>query len=163
MRLSDTDVRKVLDAITRPFGYQWSIEGHAVNVTHRGAMVGKRNLLNARISTFTVPETALGEADCRLRVAFYFASHPGSKGVLGDCLFGAINVRVGPLEIKNATVRQILNRMVSQHGNGAWIVQQPPWMMGKDLGYGLWKVLPYDSPDGNYSKRLLVRGLGLQR
>jgi hypothetical protein len=108
-------------------------------------MLGKRNLLNIRIQTFTTPETALGEADCRLRLAFYFAVHPDSKGVAGDCLFGGINVRVGPLQVKNATVREILNRMVSQHGNGAWIVQQPPWTMGKDLGYGP------------------VRGLGLQR
>jgi hypothetical protein len=30
---------------------------------------------------------------------------------------------------------------------GAWVVPQAPWTMGKDLGYGLWKVLEYDRTD----------------
>src|ERR1700758_4090751 len=60
------------------------------------------------------------------------------------------------------SVRDILNQIVSQHCNGAWVVQQPPWTMGKDLGYGLWKVLEYDRTDAEYSRELRVRGLGLQ-
>ena len=58
--------------------------------------------------------------------------------------------------------QSVLNQIVSQHGNGAWIVQQPPWTMGKDLGYGLWKVLEYATTDAEYSRELQVRGLGLQ-
>jgi len=38
--------------------------------------------------------------------------------------------------MKNATVREILNRLVSQHRNAAWVVQQPPWNMDKNPEYG---------------------------
>jgi hypothetical protein len=64
--------------------------------------------------------------------------------------------------LKNATVRDIRNQIVSQHRNGASIVQQPPWTMGKDLGYGLWKVLEYDRTDAECGRKLLVWGFGLQ-
>lgn len=50
----------------------------------------------------------------------------------------------------------------SEPSNGAWIVQQPPWTMGKDLGYGLWKVLEYERTDAEYNRELHVRGFGLQ-
>jgi hypothetical protein len=33
--------------------------------------------------------------------------------------------------------------------------------MGNDLGYGLWKVLEYEMADGEYSREIQVRGLGL--
>jgi hypothetical protein len=78
---------------------------------------------------------------------------------VGDCPYGGIEYRIDGLDVNNATVRQILDALVSQHGNGAWVVQQPPWTMDKDLGYGLWKVLAYDKTDGEYSRGLQVRGL----
>jgi hypothetical protein len=49
----------------------------------------------------------------------------------------ARNFELGPLMMKNATVRQILNRIVSQRRNGAWVVQQSPRNMDKDPSYGL--------------------------
>ena len=59
--------------------------------------------------------------------------------------------------------RRMIERVTEEmHSKGAWIVQQPPWTMGKDLGYGLWKVLDYDRTDAEYSRELQVRGLGLQ-
>jgi hypothetical protein len=64
--------------------------------------------------------------------------------------------------MRNATVRQILNRIVSQRRNGAWVVQQPPWNMDKDPSYGLWRVIEYDGKNGaKYSGLLQVWGLGL--
>jgi hypothetical protein len=101
-------------------------------------------------------------ADCKLQGALYFALNPKSGGLLGDCPYGGIEQEIDGLEKKNATVRQILNALVSQHGNAAWVVQQPPWTMDKDLGYGPWKILAYDRPDDDYSRGLQVRGLGLE-
>ena len=102
------------------------------------------------------------EASLALSLHLYFALNPKSGGISGDAPGGNLAFRVGPFDLKNATVRDILNQIVSQHSNGAWIVQQPPWTMGKDLGYGLWKVLEYDRTDAGYSRELQVWGLGLQ-
>jgi hypothetical protein len=155
-------VKEILDAITHPVGYRWSINGGVVTVTHVGALTGRLNLLNARIPRFRIGETSMHEASLALRLHLYFVINPNSGGIVGDDPGGNLAFRAGPFDLKNATVREILNHIVSQHNNGAWIVQQPPWTMGKDLGYGLWKVLEYDRTDGEYSPELQVWGLGLQ-
>jgi hypothetical protein len=157
----ERNVKEVLDAITHLVGYRWSINGQVVSVTHEGALVGKSNLLNTRIPRFRIPETTMLEASLAVSLHLYVVLNPTS-GIAGDYPGGNPDFRVGPLDMKNATVREILNRIVSQRGNGAWVVQQPPWTMGKDLGYGLWKVLEYDRTDCEYSRELQVRGLGLE-
>jgi hypothetical protein len=162
LEFRERSVREILDALTHPLGYVWSMSGAVVSLTHDGALVGKSNLLNTRIPQFRIGEISMHEASLALSLHLYFVVNPKSGGIAGDSPGGNQAFRVGPFDLKNATVRDILNRIVSQHSNGAWIVQQPPWTMGKDLGAGLWKVLEYDSTDAEYSRELQVRGLGLQ-
>ena len=162
LEFREHSVREILDALTHPLGYRWSVARAVVSVTHDGALVGKSNLLNTRIPQFRIGETSMHEASLALSLDLYFVLNPKSGGIAGDSPGGNLAFRVGPFDLKNATVRDILNRIVSQHSNGAWIVQQPPWTMGKDLGYGLWKVMEYDRTDAEYSRELQVRGLGLQ-
>ncbi len=102
------------------------------------------------------------EASLVLSLHLYFVLNPNSGGIAGDSPGSNLAFRVGRFNLKNSTVTDILKQIVSQHGNGARVVQQPPWTMGKDLGYGLWKVLEYDRTDAEYSGELEVRGLGLQ-
>jgi len=102
------------------------------------------------------------EASLALSLHLYFVLNPNSGGITGDSPGGNLAFRVGPFDLKNASVRDILNQIVSQHCDGAWVVQQPPWTMGKDLGHGLWKMLEYDRTDAEYSRELQVWGLGLQ-
>lgn len=159
VQLRATTVGHVLDSITHRFGYRWSVIGSVVRVTHTGAMVGERNLLNTRIPSFKVSDVPIRLADCNLRVTLYSVLNPTSKGILGDCMYSPES-QVGRVEMENAPVWQILDAIVSK-GNAAWVVQQPPWTMDKDLGYGLWQVLPYNRTDGKYSSGLQVWGLGL--
>lgn len=102
------------------------------------------------------------EASLALSLHLYFILNPNRGGIAGDSAGGNLTFRVGPFNLKNTTVRDILNEIVSQHSNGAWLVQQPPWTMGKDLGYGLWKVVEYEKTDAQYSRALQARGLRLQ-
>ena len=162
VQLRNATLANILNTITRRFGYQWSTDGRVVRVTHAGAMVGRRNLLNTRIAKFKASAIPLGEADCNLKMAFHFALNPNSGGIVGSCLYGDMDYRIDSIDMENATVRQILDALVAQRGNGAWVVLQPPWTMDKDLGFGFWKVLAYDRADGDYSRGLQVRGLGLR-
>jgi len=159
VELRATTVRHALDTITHHFGYRWLVNGPVVRVTHSGAMVGRRNLLNTRIANFKVSDMPIGLADCKLKGALHYALNPASDGIVGDCPYNAES-RVRRVEMDNAPVRQILDAIVSG-GNAAWVVQQPPWTMDKDLGHGLWQVLPYNRTDGRYSLGLQVWGLGL--
>jgi hypothetical protein len=153
----------LLGTITHGQGYYWFKQGEVVIVTHRGAPQGRKNLLNTRISEFTIgKEITLQAASLQLLLHLYFVLHPNSTGIAGDYPGGNANFRVGPLNMRNATVRQILNRIVSQHRNGAWAVQQAPCNMDKDPSYGLWRIFEYDGNNGaKYSGVLQVWGLGL--
>ncbi|MBA3913807.1 MAG: hypothetical protein H0X25_08120 [Acidobacteriales bacterium] len=157
----NASLQQVLTAITRPAGYYWMLSGSVVTVTHSGALTGVANLLNARIPRFTIPESTLQHASMVLAVNLYSVLNPHSGGIAGDYPRGNRQYLSGPFDLKDRTVREILNRIVSQHRNGAWVVQQPPWTMGEDLGYGFWTVIEYDRTDSTYSNRLQVRGLGL--
>jgi len=153
----------LLDIITHGQGYRWLIQDGVVMVTHDGEPHGRKNLLNTRIPEFAIDkEITLQAASLKLLGALYWALNPHSMGIVGDYPGGNPKFRVGPLRMKNATVRQILNRTVSQRRNGAWVVPQPPWNMDKDPSYGFWRVIEYDGNHGaKYSGLLQVWGLGL--
>jgi hypothetical protein len=159
----NSTVGSLLNTITHGQGYRWFIQDGIVMVTHHGQPEGRKNLLNTRIPEFAIDkEITLQAASVKLLGALYWVLNPHSAGIVGNYPAGNPKFRVGPLRIKNATVRQILDGIVSQHGNGAWVVQQAPWNMDKDPSYGLWRVFEYDGNNGaKYSRLLQVWGLGL--
>jgi hypothetical protein len=163
LHVQDTTVGRLLHTITHGQGYSWFANGGVIIVTHNGASQGRKNLLNIRISEFTIArEVTLQAASLQLLLKLYFVLHPHAPGIAGDYPSGNPQFRVGPWTMKNATVRQILDRIVSQHHNGAWVVQQTPWNMDKEPSYGLWRVFEYDGNNGaKYSGLLQVWGLGL--
>ena len=163
LHTQNSTMGNLLDTITRGQGYRWFIQEGIVMVTHDGEPQGRKNLLNTHIPEFeTDRETTLQSASLQLLIALYFPLNPHSTGIVGDYPGGNPSFRVGPLRMSNATVRQILNRIVSRHRNGAWVVQQAPWNMDKDPSYGLWRVFEYDGNHGaKYSGLLQVWGLGL--
>jgi hypothetical protein len=159
----DATVGRLLDTITHGEGYSWFANGGVIIVTHTGAPQGRKNLLNTRIPEFAIArEVTLQAASERLLGKLDFVQHPHATGIVGDYPSGNPQFRVGPWTMRNATVRQILNRIVSQHNNGAWVVQQAPWNMDKEPSYGLWRVFEYDGNHGaKHSGLLQVWGLGL--
>jgi hypothetical protein len=159
----DTTVGRLLDSITHGQGYSWFPNGGVIIVTRNGAPQGRKNLLRLRISEFKIArEVTLQAASLQLLGKLFFVLHPHATGIAGDYPSGNLQFRVGPWTMRNATIRQILNRIVSQHNNGAWVVQQAPWNMDKEPDYGLWRVIEYDGNNGaKYSNLLQVWGLGL--
>jgi hypothetical protein len=163
LHAQDTTLGRLLDTITHGQGYSWFTVDNVVMVTHNGAPRGRKNLLTLRIPEFTIErEVTLQAASLKLLGGLYFALNPHATGIVGDYPSGNPQFRVGPWMMRNATVRQILNGIVSQHNNGAWVVQQAPWNMDKEPSYGLWRVFEYDGNNGaKYSGLLQVGGLGL--
>ena len=157
--LRHRSVRQLLTASTRPAGYRWMLRDSVVTVTHSGALTGRSNLLNIRVQHFKIPESTMQHAGVVLAINLYSVLNPHSGGVAGDYAGGNPKYLTGPFDLENKTVREILDRIVSQHRNGAWIVQQPPWTMGRDLGYGFWPIIEYDSTQSTYGNRIQVHGL----
>jgi hypothetical protein len=50
----DTTVGRQLDNMTHGQGYSWFVVGNVVMVTHNGAPLGRKNLINLRIPNFTM-------------------------------------------------------------------------------------------------------------
>jgi hypothetical protein len=159
----DANVGSLLDTITHGQGYRWFIQDGVVMVTHHGEPQSRKNLLDMRIPEFAnqqrdYPASRQPQIAGRSLVVTECPQH----WIVGDYPAGNPKFRVGRLRMKSATVRQILNRIVTQRRNGAWVVQQPPWNMDKDPSYGLWRVVEYDGNQGPpYSRLLQVWGLGL--
>jgi hypothetical protein len=163
LHAGNSTVGTLLDTITHGQGYRWFTQDGVVMVTHDGEPRGRKNLLDMRIPQFAIKkEVTLQDASLKLLGTLYWALNPQSTGLVGDYPVGNPKFRVGPFTQKNATVRQILNCIVSQRRNGAWVVQQALWNMDKDPSYGLWRMFEYDGIHGvPYSRLLLVWGLGL--
>jgi hypothetical protein len=159
----DTTVGRLLDTIAHGQDYSWFADRGVIIVTHNGALQGRKNLLHIRISQFTIArEVTLQAASLQLLGKLYFVLHPHATGIAGDYPSGNPQFLVGPWAMRNATLRQILNRIVSQHNNGAWVLQQAPWNLDKEPDYGLWRVFECDGSNGaKYSGLLQVWGLGL--
>lgn len=47
---------------------------------------------------------------------------PATKGFAGDYSPGDLTDWVGPMDVRGATVRELLNRIVGASGHGSWIV-----------------------------------------
>lgn len=67
----------------------------------------------------------------------------GLKGEYDPGLWGPM---VGPLRMRIVTVRQVLNRLVRDAGQAAWVVQVPPREMGQLPSSGLWLSIEYSDP-----------------
>jgi hypothetical protein len=97
----NTAVGKLLDTITHRQGYSWFANGGVVMVTHDGALQGRKNLLNLRISEFTIArEVTLQAASLELLGKLYFPLHPHATGIVGDYPSGNPQFRVGPWTIE---------------------------------------------------------------
>lgn len=140
LHAQNSTMGNLLDTVTHGRGYRWFIQNGVVMVTHPGEPRDRKNLLDMRIPEFAIDkEITLQAASLKLLGSLYWALNPHSTGIVGDYPSGNPKFRVGPLRMRNATVREILNRIVSQRRNGAWVVQQPRggiWIKTRHTDYG---------------------------
>jgi hypothetical protein len=71
---------------------------------------------------------------------------PGVAGVMGSIIGARPEDQVGPLTMHGATVRQVLNRLVSEGNKAAWVLLVPPAQLSKLPARNLWYIIAYDDP-----------------
>lgn len=136
----------VLDGILHEGDGLFRKEDHGVVlVTCRDVERQKANMLDLFLPRFSIPKCTMGEASHRLQMAIFAQQHPG-VGVAGDFMPGESNSLIGPISLQTASVRAVLDRIVSLGPKGAWIVRVPPRYMGKIPDRGLWRITAYDDP-----------------
>jgi len=156
VKVSESTVAEVLDKILGPLeGYRWSITDRVIVVTHVSVdRADSQNLLRLRIPQFKTPESTLGEASNILWMTIDRELHPDVRGWVGNYPPGNILRKIGPFDLKNLSVRTILNYLVAEHGGAAWIVKVPPGNLDKLTSSGLWRVIEYEVPPRRYSVEL---------
>ena len=149
-------VAEVLNAIlSKASGYSWSVRDGVVAISHASIGRNHRNLLNWRLSHFSVTKMTLADASHLLEMTLAHELQPDVKGWVGSYSPGNSRKTVGPLDLHDVSVRKALNRLVAQAGSAAWIVQVPPGGLGQLPSYGLWRIVEYETTAGPYAPFLL--------
>ena len=78
--------------------------------------------------------------------------HPEVTGYAGEYDPGDPQNLIGPLELRNAPVRQVLNRLVSSTKKGAWVVRVQPCSLDQLPSGGLWTIIEYETPPRQYAE-----------
>jgi hypothetical protein len=153
--LGETTVGGVLEELLGPRGdYRWRIEEGVVDITRAGVPSGKQNLLDLRIREFSAPRCSLADASHLLYSTLEAELHPEAGGSAGDYAPGDMQNVVGPIRMRNVPVRQVLNRLVGQSKNAAWIVQVLPYNLDKLPSSGLWAIVEYETTPVRYGELL---------
>ena len=116
-----TDVRGVLSSIlgvTR----QYSLASARGVVSIRAVDVLPPAWLDYRVRRFRLPRTQISWASMMLWMTVERSMDPAKKGVAGDSPPGDPNDKVGPMDVRDVTVRELLNRIVGASGHSSWIV-----------------------------------------
>src|SRR6266478_2802491 len=71
------------------------------------------------------PGSTMQELGAYLWQSVYYSFHP-TEGTMMEILSGTNSVPIPPFEMHNATVEQILNRIVKEGGGGVWVLPPIP-------------------------------------
>lgn len=157
LRVTHTNVGEVVKSILAyGRGYEVVVRDGVLNITHPSVPSDpNKNLLNRVLRKFSVPERTpiSSAAGLALRAQLKRALRPppparpgaGPVGIAGTSPGDPENV-VGPLELRDVTVRQALNRLVKENGNAAWVVIVHPDRLDRIPDSGLWYIINYESP-----------------
>ena len=147
LSLTRPSVREVLQSILgRSHGYVVSLAGGVVNVNCPEGINAKGNLFGAVVPRFSIPRSNLATASLNLWMSLELRLHPETEGFAGDYSPAPLGHDIGPLEMRGATVRQILNAIVASYGEAAWVATAPPSRLGRLPQSGLWAVIDYKDP-----------------
>jgi len=150
-------VRDILDMfVPVGRGYLYRVQNGVVVVTQKNVPAGKKNILNTILSEFAVNRTDLQQASSLLWMTLYKTLYPvpGPHGFVGTRRPGNPENIVGPFSLHNVTVREALNRLVSERKNAAWIVRVPAKYMNQLPNEGLWMIAEYETPPRRYGETL---------
>jgi len=152
----NTTVKGILERLLAgDKGYTWRVQEGVLVVSHKSVASGEANLLNRVLPTFVIRRCSIAEASNVLYMSLNSQLHPEVRGYAGDYNPGDMQNLVGPLELRNAMVRQVLNRLVSgANKKAAWVVRVQPGSLDRLPPGGLWTIIEYENPPRQYAQEL---------
>ena len=175
VKLGPTTVGQAFEALLpRNKGYALRVQDGVVHLVNRAVSSRRHTLLDQVVPEFSVapdhgmPLTVV-MASYRLRAMLERLLAPkapsprsGPVGEAASLSGGLSGSQIRPLKLRNKTVRQILDRLVSENHNAAWIILVPPDQLDRLPRHGpsfnlsdLWDILEYDVSPRRWSDGLL--------
>ncbi len=143
--------------------YTWKLSDGLLSVSHPGASTERQNLLATMLPEFSCSRVSLQQVSQLLYMALSLHLHPDIRGFAGNYYPGVMQNMVGPLRLRGYTVSQILDRIVQEYGDAAWVVTAPPQHMNTLPLAGLWMIIDYKDPASDHAaKQVLERLLQYQ-
>lgn len=138
----------LLDVCARQLpGYAWIVREGAIDFFGKKEWVQTSNLFNLVIPSFSVSNQTVDATSDKLRTTVMMQTEKPT-GIIGSYL-GSFELEDKPIsfESRNATVRDILNRMVALHGEAVWIARVSEDQLSREPTSGLWQILPRSVDD----------------
>jgi hypothetical protein len=115
----------IVDQLTKQIdGYHWAVQDGVVVIKPGFLPASTSQLLSTVIPRYSVPRTTLAGLDLFLVQDLRAVFHP-ELGSAGSLMSSPDAFRVGPFEMLNATLEQILDRIVKEAG-GEWVLLPTP-------------------------------------
>lgn len=143
VRLKKGTLADLLDMCARQLpGYVWAVSEGAIDFFSKNERRQSSNLFNLVIPSFSLSNETLDEASDKLRTTVIMKREK-LGGVIGSYLGSpALEDKRLSVQLRDRTVRDILNRMVALHGEAAWIARVPEGQLSHMPKAGLWQILP---------------------
>jgi len=125
-------------------GYEWKEEDGVVLVT-KTERKAKKNLFDVVLPEYRLRRRAsLPEAANLLWMTLSLKLNPAIRGFAGSFAAPEFPHQIEPCDLRNMTVRSILNLLVRSGGSPGWIATVPVSQLDTLPSRGLWTILPAD-------------------
>lgn len=130
-----------------------------IHVYSRPIVSDPKNFLNIEIPVYAVTKTSLLDASARLRIAINAALHPEryKSGAGGGYGWGypppaGFDIQDISVNLRDATVREILDELIVANGNATWVAEIIPQVMmsGEDFYSQTGYQYPERTPNINF-------------
>jgi hypothetical protein len=118
-------IASIANKLTSQLGFTWTVENGVLIFQPQHPSIGALQLLNTLIPRFAAPRTTLEGlgAFLTIDVRAVFRPEVGSAGSLSRSPNATL---VGPLEMHDVTVKQVLNEIVKAGMRGQWVLRPIP-------------------------------------
>jgi hypothetical protein len=104
------------------------------------------SLFDTIIPSFQMPRATLQEMSNLLMMDLKLQLNPGIHGFAGHFPPGDTSRSIPPIDLKNSTVRSILNEGVRRYEAAAWVSRLPPDKLDELPEDGAWGMVFYEDP-----------------
>lgn len=149
---SGDTIKSALDLLAPPSsGFLVTEHENVFTVSHQNVPT-RDNVLDTLLDEVNVAGDSIQMANWALQVALdrqlrKDTGVPQAQGY-GLSIAGVQSSRIAPFKATRISVRDVLDRIVGEDGNAAWIVQvRPPGLLNQNVGRPdvLWTVVDYDT------------------